>query len=354
MNAQSEKTPAHFLLRFAGKKPIAFKGLILGLLLSLVTSLCYGHAMAPSLLQLEVNQGVVNAYWKTPVKVKNAPLAPKLPQACQFSEKPLTVTTEQFFSTQGNLTCSADNLIAGSIGIYNIEKNLTSVLIRYKSENGNIVSGLVNSKRPTFKIPAEMSTKELIKEYLELGFIHLLEGLDHIFFIIALVLLISDRWKLIKAATLFTLGHSLSLACATLGWVSFPSIWVEILIAASITVMAVDILRRSASHWFTKHYVWVAPSFGLLHGLGFASVLGEFQLPQEELIAGLFAFNIGIELGQLFIIAGCLMAAWIVKSINMQTHWAFVRTPTVVAYVFGTISAFWVLERSEPFWSFAL
>lgn len=330
-----------------------FSSYVLGALFLLASSLSFGHAMAPSLLQLEVNNGIVNLYWKTPSKAKGAPLAPKLPLDCQFSEIPDTVVTERFFTTQGSLTCPADSILAGTLSVKNIEQSPTSVLIRYKSESGDSFSGLINSKQPSYKIPEQLSSLEVVQEYLELGFVHLLEGLDHIFFIIALVLLINDRWKLVKAATLFTLGHSLSLACATLGWVNFPSLWVEILIAVSITIMAVDILRKTQSHWFTTHYLWVAPAFGLLHGLGFASVLGEFQLPQAELVGGLLAFNLGIELGQLLIIASCVLLAVAVKRIRLEASWIVIRTPVFTAYVFGTISAFWVLERSEPIWSLA-
>jgi len=144
--------------------------------------------------------------------------------------------------------------------------------------------------------------------YIPVGFDHIVpKGLDHILFVLGLFFLAAKMRPLLIQVSLFTLAHTITLALAALGLVSVPASIVEPLIAASIVFIAVEnIWARDISTW--RPYVIFG--FGLLHGLGFASVLGEFGLPEDTFIAALIGFNIGVEVGQLAVIAVMFLCVW--------------------------------------------
>lgn len=149
---------------------------------------------------------------------------------------------------------------------------------------------------------------ETFVDYIPVGFDHIVpKGLDHILFVLGLFFLAAKFRPLLLQVSLFTLAHTLTLALAALGYVSIPGSIVEPLIAASIVFIAVEnIWARGISRW--RPYVIFG--FGLLHGLGFASVLGEFGLPDETFTAALIGFNVGVEVGQLFVISLMFLIIW--------------------------------------------
>jgi hypothetical protein len=144
--------------------------------------------------------------------------------------------------------------------------------------------------------------------YIPVGFDHILpKGLDHILFVLGLFFLSTRFTPLLWQVSSFTLAHTVTLAMAVLGIVSIPGSIVEPLIAASIVYVAVEnMLSDHLSRW-RPYVVFV---FGLLHGLGFASVLGEFGLPDGQIIPALIGFNVGVELGQLTVIAIAFLLVW--------------------------------------------
>jgi hypothetical protein len=144
--------------------------------------------------------------------------------------------------------------------------------------------------------------------YIPVGFDHIVpKGLDHILFVLGLFFLSTRMAPLLTQVSLFTLAHTITLALAALGYVSIPGYIVEPLIAASITYVAVEnIFMKNLSLW-RPVVVFV---FGLLHGLGFASVLGEFGLPEGTFVPALIGFNVGVEVGQLAVIAVTFLAVW--------------------------------------------
>lgn len=146
--------------------------------------------------------------------------------------------------------------------------------------------------------------------YLSLGISHILLGFDHLLFVFALIVLVRDRWRLFKAITAFTIGHSLSLALATLGPVMVSGAGLEAAIALSVVFLGGEIVQaRRGKHFLTAHNPWaVCGAFGLLHGLGFAGGLNALALPAGEMPMALLGFNIGVEVGQLAFIAAVLLA----------------------------------------------
>ncbi len=165
------------------------------------------------------------------------------------------------------------------------------------------------------------------------------------FFILGLVLLVHGWRLLLWTITAFTVGHSVTLSLAILGFVDFPPAPVEVLIALSIFVVAVELVRDDEGRvsWMRRFPWAVALVFGFLHGLGFAGALSQVGLPTNEIPLALFSFNVGIEIGQILFVA-------IVVAVRGALAWVPVRWPKKAAltpaYVIGSLSSYWVFERA--------
>ena len=176
--------------------------------------------------------------------------------------------------------------------------------------------------------------------YIPVGFDHILpKGLDHILFVLGLFFLSAGLGALIWQISAFTLAHTITLAAGALGWVTISGAIVEPLIAASIVFIAVEnILSNRLNKWRPV----VIFAFGLLHGLGFASVLGEFGLPQAQFMPALIGFNIGVEIGQLTVIAIAfgLVGLWFGRK-----PWYRARIAIPASVLIALIGAYWFVER---------
>ncbi len=180
----------------------------------------------------------------------------------------------------------------------------------------------------------------VFEAYIPIGFDHILpKGLDHILFVLGLFLLAARLRPLLWQVTAFTAAHTITLALASLGWVSVPSGIVEPLIAASICYVALEnVFMDHLSPWRP----FVVFGFGLLHGLGFASVLGEFGLPQAEFIPALLGFNVGVELGQLTVIALAFLSVGIWFR---SKPWYRARVTVPASLAIAAVGAFWLVQR---------
>ena len=182
-----------------------------------------------------------------------------------------------------------------------------------------------------------------------LGVEHILVGIDHLLFVLALLFVVQGGWRLVQTITAFTIAHSLTLALATLGYVNMPSAPVEAAIALSIVFLCVEITHaRQGRPGITFAYPWVvAFAFGLLHGLGFAGALSEIGLPPAEIPIALLFFNVGVELGHLmfvFVVLGVL--ALLQYGIGLTRHSVqFHKVERVAVYVIGVLASYWLIER---------
>jgi hypothetical protein len=176
--------------------------------------------------------------------------------------------------------------------------------------------------------------------YVGVGFDHIVpKGLDHILFVLGLFFLSPALRALLWQVSAFTLAHTLTLALSALGYVSVPAAIVEPLIAATIAYVAVENIFAHKLHAWR---LVIVLGFGLLHGLGFASVLSEFRLPQGGFIAALIGFNVGVEVGQLAVIAGAfvLVGMWF-----RRKAWYRARVAIPASAAIAAIGAFWFVER---------
>ena len=152
---------------------------------------------------------------------------------------------------------------------------------------------------------------------MKLGVEHILLGIDHLLFVLALLILVQGTHKLIVTITAFTIAHSVTLAGASLGFLNVPGAPVEACIALSIVFVATEIVHgRNGQPGLTARRPWiVAFAFGLLHGFGFAGALHEIGLPQTDIPLALLFFNVGVEVGQLIFIAAVLAVIAVARRI---------------------------------------
>lgn len=212
----------------------------------------------------------------------------------------------------------------------------------FSYDNGRIIVVLAELQA------GSASAADAIGRYTILGIEHILEGLDHLLFVLGLLLIVAGPpvkvVMLIKTVTAFTVAHSLTLGLATLGFVDFPSRPVEAAIALSIVFLAMEVVRGwQGEETLTHRQPWlVAFGFGLLHGLGFAGALADIGLPQAEIPLALLFFNVGVEVGQLIFVAIVLALRWLLLRLPvLWPRWAAYAP----VYLIGVIGAYWVIER---------
>ena len=232
------------------------------------------------------------------------------------------------------LECEEESL--QYIEVDGLDRTLIDTLVNIKRLDGSINEILINGNEPRLDLTVATPT---VPVYLIIGIEHLLLGFDHILFVIMLLYLVRSSWQILKVVTSFTIAHSLTLALSALELVQLSSASVEAVIAGSIVLLAYENLQKKGS--VSKTFpVLIAFGFGLLHGLGFAGAVAEIGLPEESQLIALLLFNIGIELGQLAIIAFVLLLLMVMRL-------KFIRLLyEVPIYLTGGIASFWFLQRS--------
>lgn len=303
------------------------------------------HELRPAFLSItEAGEFQYSVLWKTPaLGEKQLALKANFPQTCQSSNGLRRIEENKFAIETWTLTCS-HSLRGHSIQIGGLEKTLTDVLIKTTWIDGASFTARLTPDNTSLYFSEAKVQGGVVKTYFILGVQHILGGIDHLFFVLAVMLLITRGRKLFFAITAFTIGHSVTLAMATLDVVRLEPSLVELLIAMSIVLMAYE----AARHWrgqsgLTLTYPWLVTfCFGLLHGFGFAGALRAIGLPQTDLPAALLFFNIGVEAGQLLFIFTVLVFISI-PPLKRVSHTGRVRN--IANYIVGTVAVFWALQR---------
>jgi hydrogenase/urease accessory protein HupE len=303
------------------------------------------HPLAPSVLSFEqADDGVVSMSWRAPIKRPTGQsLRPRVPEACEPLGAPAIEQTEDGLAVVETLKlrCEPADMIGAVIAVDGLDASSINVVVRFVGADGEAQHAILDTGRPQLTIaPPEQSTHSFF-EYLMLGVEHLVTGWDHMTFVIGLLILFGWRRRLIAAVTAFTLGHSLTLALSVLGIVSVPQAWVEALIALTIMILALEIqTNEKGPVW---RHPWTLPAaLGLLHGLGFASVLFDAGLPASEIPLALLGFNLGLEVGQLGVIA-LAGASYAALRSAVPDPWRENRR--VPAYLIGSLAAYWMIDR---------
>lgn len=221
---------------------------------------------------------------------------------------------------------------------------LGDVVLRILDEAGTVTDARyieANDGQVDLSSLVPMSAMAAFVSYIPVGFDHIIpKGLDHILFVIGLFLL-SFRWRdLLWQISAFTVAHTVTLALTSLGVIALSGAIVEPLIAASIAYVAFEnIWARGLG----RGRVALIFGFGLLHGMGFASVLGDFGLPAGQFIPSLIGFNVGVEIGQLAVVALC----WVLLALPFgQKPWYRSVVTIPLSVIIGMIGVYWVIERT--------
>ncbi len=312
-----------------------------------LSGVAHAHESQPGLLVLrELSPDRYEVTWRAPIYYgRPHPARVQLPEAWQVTGQPIvrqlpdSALVRQFVRVPGG---SIDGSVIRFPGL---EATITDVFVRVSRLDGSEVNLVVRPTRPFAELRGERPWYISSAEYLALGFQHILMGVDHLLFVLGLLIIVDGRRALIKTITAFTLAHSITLAAATLGYASVPTPPLNAAIALSILFLGPEIVRlwRGETSFTLRHPWVVAFGFGLLHGFGFASGLSTAGMPRAEIPLALLMFNVGVECGQ---IAFVLLMIAIHRSLAVLAF----RWPRWVefapGYVIGSLGAYWTIQRS--------
>ena len=308
----------------------------------------------PGYLQLtQLDRETYDVLWKVPAIDESTTLKakPRFPEGTEALTE-VRSTFSRGVTVQRWRIRVPDGLDGKAILFSQLSETRIDVLARLVRLDGTVQLERILPVNPRFVGKPSPGAREVVTTYTVLGIEHILSGVDHLLFVLALVLLVQGTRRLLVTITAFTAAHSLTLAGATLGWLHVPGPPVEASIALSIVFVASEIVRaRQGRYSVTQHYPWVvAFTFGLLHGFGFAGALAEVGLPQSSIPIALLFFNVGVEIGQLLFVGAVLTVIAAGWRAGRRLRWSqpawLWRIPP---YAIGALASFWLVERIAAF-----
>ncbi len=222
-------------------------------------------------------------------------------------------------------------------------------VVRWTTGGGNTRLLTLGPGQFTWRLPVADEDDRTLVEYIRLGVEHIWIGFDHLLFLVCLVWIAGSLPRILLTVTGFTVAHSVTLALATLEVVRLPIPWIEAVIALSVVFLAAEVVRGKDDTLTWRFPLAVSMLFGLLHGLGFAAVLGEIGLPEDELLVGLIGFNLGVELGQVAFILGCVGVLTILNQLTVKLAVKEALLSRSAGYLVGIIAGCWFLDRVVGF-----
>ncbi|MEH6347219.1 MAG: HupE/UreJ family protein [Bermanella sp.] len=328
---------------------------------------CYGHEGRPVYIEITQNpDALYNVRWKVPpvMQAGSEPVINLVGNNCkmvQGNNRPALSGQKQFqCESQGNEEISV-------LLTYPNNNPALSSLIQLNKLSGKSFSLFNGPDILTIALPDKVGFLQVAQQYIEAGLIHILKGYDHLLFVLCLMQIAGGLRRIFITITGFTLAHSVTLALASLEIIHIRVDLVEVLIALSIVMLAVEMAKAKKGSLHTsliwKHPATVASLFGLLHGLGFASALGDLGLPSTMKLPALAFFNIGVELGQILFIGLVITLLISIKKIYLFFKEKFLYTqtdsalenqtgtlvsttlPLWIIYMVGISSGYWFVER---------
>jgi hydrogenase/urease accessory protein HupE len=245
------------------------------LVASLLGNAC-AHEVRPGYLELrQTGAEAWSVLWKVPALGEmRLSIRPRFPTNCRTTAEPIALHTADAHVERVTMDCK-DGLEGREIFINGLAATMTDVLVRSVRSDGSVQVARLTPSAPAFVFEAVPGSLQVARAYTEMGVEHILGGVDHLLFVLGLLLLVREAWLLVKTITAFTVAHSITLAAATLGWAHVPQPPVEAVIALSILFLASELAKQHHGHaGLMERYPWiVAFTFGLLHGFGFAGAL---------------------------------------------------------------------------------
>ena len=306
----------------------------------------HAHESRPAYLEItETAPGQFSVLWRTPVLAgMRLPLVLKMPDGVRNLKEPVVQELTDSLVERRWIDARPEGLAGKRVEIVGLQFTITDALVRIQLLDGRTVQTIARPAEPGVEIAAAQTWVGLAGTYIVQGIRHILFGADHMLFVLGLLLIVKDRFMLLKTVTAFTVAHSITLAVATLGYAEVPVLPLNTAIALSILFLGPEIVRswRGEASFTIRHPWVVAFAFGLLHGFGFASALTGAGLPRQALPLALVTFNIGVEVGQLGFVA--LILALERSFRTLEVRWP--RWVTALpAYTVGSLGAYWTLQR---------
>jgi len=329
----------------SSKPSHVFASLFLPLLFAFANA-ARAHEVRPAYLELkETAPNHFSVLWRTPVlSGLRLPVALQLPDGVSELKPPVVQELTDSLVERRWIDAGPDGLAGTRIGFPGLQLTITDVLIRMETLDGRSWTAIAHPVQPWIQIAAAQTWPGLAGTYLVQGIRHILLGADHLLFVLGLLLIVKDRWMLLKTITAFTVAHSLTLALATLGYASAPMEPLNAAIALSILFLGPEIVRtwRGETSLTIRHPWVVAFAFGLIHGFGFASALTGTGLPRKDLPLALLSFNVGVELGQIGFVVLVVALERSFRQLQIRwTRWA----EALPGYTVGSLGAFWTIQR---------
>lgn len=319
---------------------------LLGVWLLCLGALAGAHENLPASLLIDEQQPFeFSVSWRVPTVQGGAALGivPRFPADCVALAAPSEIFATSSHITHSQLRCSQGLRDGARILFEGMPATMVNALVRVGYLDGRSLSLIASPQSAQLELSLPAQGRVDVAGYFALGAEHILGGIDHLLFVLCLVLLVRGRWRLLQTITAFTFAHSITLVAATLGYVQVPSAPVEATIALSIVLLACELLRPAGRQGLTARWPWlVAFCFGLLHGLGFSGALSEVGLPVGDIPLALLLFNLGVEVGQLLFVAAVLVVLAALRRLRGAWPQWLRQAP---AYAVGSVSAFWLLQR---------
>lgn len=319
----------------------------LALLALLVAVPANAHEVRPAYLELtERADGKLDVLWKQPSQgMLVVPIRPVISGGLLEGAPDSTEAAVNFeIRRWQGIDLKGQGLDQREVRIAGLEQTITDTLVLVHYRNGEQAQQVLTPAAPAFTIDAHAGAA--VPAYLKLGVEHILTGIDHLLFVLGLLLLSSGWRQLLKTITAFTVAHSITLAATALKLVQVNPQLIEALVAYSILFLAVELVRKQRGKTgLTQRQPWlVAFGFGLLHGAAFAGALKEIGLPEGNIPVSLLLFNVGVEVGQLLFVG----AVMLILALLSRLRWP-AATPqlawTTTSYAIGSFAMFWFLER---------
>ena len=332
-------------------------------LLAATTGPAQAHQFRPVLVQLtERAPGLWTVDLTRDVGPGASEVQLRLPAHCSPASPPQQRTDGPVQIRIWTVDCGPASLRGASIAVTGLAASGRTAYLTASFAGGERHRATLHAGAATALLAGDLDaedtedTEALAWLYLRLGIQHIATGIDHLAFVACLLLLVGRRpRRLLATITAFTVGHSLTLGLATLGWLSLAPAPTEALIALSIVWVAAELARAPAARSAASRHPWlVALAFGLLHGFGFAGALVEVGLPAGDIPLALLLFNAGVEVGQLLFIAGCLLVHTLLAGLGRHLVSSLTGTSAaatrVFAYTVGSLACYWTMVRIAALW----
>ncbi|MEE4218660.1 MAG: HupE/UreJ family protein [Xanthomonadales bacterium] len=327
-------------------RPVTWMLVVLLALCAGLRGEAFAHQSQPGSLELrQLGADRYEVIWRAPIYYgRPHPARLQLPDNWQTVGEPTVRQLSDSALHRRIVTVGRASINGSVIRFPGLEGTITDVFVRVSRLDGTTYTQVVRPSRPDAVLRGERPWYVSSLEYLAVGFHHIILGVDHLLFILGLLIIVQGRMMLLKTISAFTVAHSITLALATLGYANVPTQPLTAAIALSILFLGPEIVRvwRGETSFTIRHPWVVAFAFGLLHGFGFASGLSVTGMPRAELAPALLFFNVGVELGQLGFVALILILLQSFKKIELRwPRWVNV----LPGYTVGSLGAYWTIQR---------